>query len=74
MAQIYWMSLGHKDPQADAGIDLVAIEDTNNPESTASIGHWWLGLQVSSLVTSMVCHATVTPPSIELDGIPHERR
>ena len=24
----YWMSLGHKDPQADAGIDLVAIEDT----------------------------------------------
>jgi|JI6StandDraft_1071083.scaffolds.fasta_scaffold04374_4 predicted helicase len=28
----YWMSLGHKDPQADAGIDLVAVEDTlDNP-------------------------------------------
>lgn len=28
----YWMSLGHHDPQADAGIDLVAVEDTpDNP-------------------------------------------
>jgi predicted helicase len=28
----YWMSLGHKDPQADAGIDLVAVEDAkDNP-------------------------------------------
>jgi len=28
----YWMSMGHKDPQADAGIDLVAVEDTkDNP-------------------------------------------
>ncbi|MDD2744077.1 MAG: DEAD/DEAH box helicase family protein [Rhodocyclaceae bacterium] len=26
----YWMSLGHKDPQADAGIDLVAVEDTKD--------------------------------------------
>ena len=28
----YWMSLGHKDLHTDAGIDLVAVEDTKpNP-------------------------------------------
>jgi predicted helicase len=35
----YWMSLGHADPQADAGIDLVAVEDTKeNPKIFAVQG------------------------------------